>query len=359
MTPRDRILTALSRKEPDRVPKEIKFTPPMLKVFKEKTGSTDVEEYFAMEMREVKIDYLWEDMESVEKKETFMKYLPDLPAKATVDDWGIGYVPGSTYHFVKLIHPMKDFTQIKELEQYPFPDNIVESRQDQLYNEVAKIKDKELAAVGFLEMTIFEIGWYLRGMENLFVDLTLNKDFASLLLDKITDIRCKMAISFAKAGVDIIRLGDDIGTQRGMLMNIGLWRKWFKPRLAKVINEIHKVNPDIHIFYHSDGNITEVIPELIEIGIDVLNPVQPECMDPAEIKKQYGDRLAFWGTVGTQTTMPHGTPMDVKREVKERIEHIGKGGGLVIAPTHVIEPDVPWENIIAFIEAVKEYGSVP
>jgi len=100
-----------------------------------------------------------------------------------------------------------------------------------------------------------------------------------------------------------------------------------------------------------------IIPDLIEIGVDILNPVQPECMDPVHIKNQYGERLSFWGTIGTQTTLPFGTAEDVANVVKRNIETIGSGGGLLLAPTHMIEPDVPWENIEAFINAIKKYGA--
>jgi len=117
-----------------------------------------------------------------------------------------------------------------------------------------------------------------------------------------------------------------------------------------------RVKPDILISYHSDGFIEPFIPELIEIGLDVLNPIQPECMDPADIKRKFGDRLAFFGTIGNQTTLPFGSPEDVRREIRQRIETVGKGGGLVLAPSHMIEPDVPWANIQAFFEAADECG---
>ena len=116
------------------------------------------------------------------------------------------------------------------------------------------------------------------------------------------------------------------------------------------------INPDALLCYHSDGYIEPIIPDLIEIGVDVLNPVQPECMDPAKLKKLYGDKLAFWGTIGIQRTLPFGTPEEVEAEVKERIETVGKGGGLYLSPTHSIAPEVPLENIFALVEAVKEYG---
>ena len=117
------------------------------------------------------------------------------------------------------------------------------------------------------------------------------------------------------------------------------------------------MKPDILVTYHSDGDISAIIPELAEIGVDVLSPVQPECLDVGEVEGQYGDRLAFWGGMGIQTTMLFGSPDDVRAEVKHLIAILGDGGGYLIAPTHVLEPDVPWENIIAFFEAVEEYGS--
>lgn len=134
-----------------------------------------------------------------------------------------------------------------------------------------------------------------------------------------------------------------------------MWREWLKPRLASVIEAAKEANPEVLIFYHSCGYIEPIIPDLIEIGVDILNPVQPESMDPERIKKLYGNELAFWGTIGTQTTLPFGTPDEVRQEVKRMIETVGDGGGLLISPTHVIEPDVPWENIMAFVDAVKEY----
>jgi uroporphyrinogen decarboxylase len=111
------------------------------------------------------------------------------------------------------------------------------------------------------------------------------------------------------------------------------------------------------IFYHGDGNLQAIIPELIEIGVDILNPVQPECMDPVEIKKQYGEQLSFWGTIGTQTVMPFGSPQQVREVCEKMIQEVGRGGGLGLAPTHVLEPEVPWENIQAFIDAVHTYNS--
>jgi uroporphyrinogen decarboxylase len=195
-------------------------------------------------------------------------------------------------------------------------------------------------------------------MEQLLIDMYMDSDIAYSLLDRITALRVKMAVEYAHTGVDIIMLGDDVGTQRAMLLDPTMWRKWLKPRLGKVIAAIKNTTPQVLVFYHSDGNILPIIPDLIEIGIDILNPIQPECMEPEDLKHLYGDRLSFWGTIGTQTTMPFGTPEDVRNEVYKRIDTVGKGGGLLLAPSHILEPEVPWANIEALVEAVRGYGIV-
>jgi len=186
--------------------------------------------------------------------------------------------------------------------------------------------------------------------------MILNEEYAECLLDRIAELQKFRAKRFALAGVDVILIGDDVGMQDRMLMSPATWRKWLKPRTAAIIAAAREVKPDVVFFYHSDGFIEPIIPELSEIGIDVLNPLQPECMDPAVIKERYGDRLAFWGTVGIQNTLPFGTPEDVEAEVKLRIETVGKGGGLYLSPTHVIAPEVPYENLFALVKAAKKYG---
>jgi uroporphyrinogen decarboxylase len=162
------------------------------------------------------------------------------------------------------------------------------------------------------------------------------------------------AQSYARAGVDALRLGDDIGMQRTIMMSEELYCDWLKNRLARVIREAKKINPNLIVFYHSCGFVTPMIPHLIEAGIDVLNPVQPECMDFAEIHAAYGDRLSFHGTIGTQTTMPFGTPDDVRRAVYQNLEIAGDKGGLFVAPTHILEPEVPVENVVAYIKACQD-----
>jgi len=148
-----------------------------------------------------------------------------------------------------------------------------------------------------------------------------------------------------------------VGSQKSLQMSPAMWREFIKPNFARIIRAARVIKPDILWFYHTDGCVTEIIADLIEIGVDILNPVQPEVMDPAALKKQYGDRLTFNGTISIQQTLPFGTVQDVRREVKERIETVGIGGGLILAPSHLIQPEVPLVNLLALAQAVKEFGA--
>jgi len=188
------------------------------------------------------------------------------------------------------------------------------------------------------------------------MDFLTDEEMAAACMDKMCRIQCEIARRAARCGVDMVVFGDDVGSQRSLMMSREVWRRWVKPATAATIAAAKAENPDVIAMYHSDGVIDEIIPELIEIGVEVLNPVQPECMDPVKVKELYGDRLPFLGTVGTQTVMPFGTPDRVRDTVRRMIETVGRGGGLTIAPTHMLEPEVPWENIEAFLSAVKEFG---
>jgi uroporphyrinogen decarboxylase len=352
MTPRERVIRALRREGPDKVPRELpwgSFTPSLMEVFKQKTGANDPAEYFNYEVRAL-------NFKSPEKKNDFSKYFSELPPNARIDDWGTARVPGSNFHFERYLFPMEKLNSPYEIEEYPFPDYLKEFSHQHFKQTVIDYHKRDLAVTGELACTIFEIAWYMRGMENLLMDFTINPEFAAALLDKLTEIRVKQIMKYVEAGVDIVQLGDDVGQQVGLIMGPDTWRKWLKPRLAKVIETAKSINPKVLIFYHSDGDVRALIPEFIEIGIDILNPIQPECMNPAELKNIYGKQLSFWGTIGTQTTMPFGSPEEVKKIIKERIETVGKDGGLLLGPTHILEPEVPWDNILAFFDAIDEYG---
>ena len=348
MTHRERFLAAIRRQMPDRAPRYAEFTPHLLQLLRKKTGCADPAQHFDYEMREL-------CFQPTQLARDFSAYVGDLPEGSTVSEWGVGEIPAHLYHLTAMVHPMRRFTRVEDIADYPFPDYDARYRHHDLAARASAIHERGLAVVSEWT-TIFEQAWYLRGMEELMTDFYERPDMAEALLERVTDVCCFVDRRFAEAGVDLVRTGDDIGTQRGMLMSPGMWRRWLKPRLARLIAEVKHANPNVLVLYDSDGNFEPVIPDLIEVGVDVLAPIQPECNDVEHLKREYGKYLAFWGSLGVQRTIPFGTPQDVRREVRHRMETIGHGGGLVIAPSHVLPPETPWENVVAMFEAIEEFG---
>ena len=353
MTPRERTWAVVTREQPDRLPREFKLTPALMESFHRQHGASDPADHFSLDVRDV---FFAAPTASADFSEYYPEGMPRLwnPAGWEVGEWGVGVKEGSMHHFVHIEHPMRRLSKLEELERYPFPDLTPPERHQHLDGQVRAIHDRDLFAIGFMEWTIFEIAWHMRGMEELFSDLAFNPPFAEYLLDRITEIRCFQARCYAAAGVDLLKIGDDMGTQIAMFISPQMYRQWFKPRHAAVIRAAREVRPELPVCYHSDGKCLAIIPDLIEIGVTVLNPVQPECLDLAEVKKRFGDRLAFWGGIGTQTTMPFASPEEVYRTVQKTIDILGPAGYFP-CPTHVLEPEVPWENILAYLRAVEEY----
>ena len=350
MTNRDNILRALRRQQPERVGFDFVFSPALLEEFRRRTGREDYQEYYRFPLRCIELD-------PTRLRTDYTVFFDELPAGTRPLDWnpewGIMGAPGPTAHFQEMLHPMAGFESVAQVHAYPWPDWLDDYRWDNVPARVAALKDRDLVVCAFMEMTLFELAWYLRGMDRFMEELINGDEIAGVLLDKLTAIRIGMARRYAAAGADVLMLGDDVATQIDMMISPALWRATLKPRLAAVIRAAKEVNPEILIFYHGDGNMERIVPELIEIGVEILNPVQPECMDPLRMKELFGDKLAFWGCIGTQTTMPFGTPDEITETVGKLIASVGKGGGLLLAPTHTLEPDVPWANVEALLAAVK------
>ncbi|MBR5446523.1 MAG: hypothetical protein IKV57_10380 [Clostridia bacterium] len=302
---------------------------------------------------------LWDIPASAEGPETFMSCYKGKSFRpgTTIDSWGVAREPGSAaaYHMTYMHHPMKDFDSVEQIASYPMPVYGDESHTKLLKGRVDAFHAEDIAAIGHMQCTIWETSWYMRGMENLLCDMMSEDPMAEILLDRVTEIAMTRAVNYAKAGVDGIFLGDDIGMQHTCMMSNELYGEWLKPRLKRVIDAAKAVNPELLIFYHSCGHVTELIPQLIEAGVEILNPVQPECMDFAKIHAEYGDVLSFHGTIGTQSTMPFGTPEEVRKTVFENLKTAGRNGGLYVCPTHLLEPEVPLENVIAYIQACIDW----
>ena len=212
-----------------------------------------------------------------------------------------------------------------------------------------------------VELTIFEYAWNLVGLEKFLMDLAAGAGYVEPLLDMVLEFNLEVTRILIDLGVDVILTGDDFGTQGGMLLSPRLWRSRFKDRMRTVFAAIKERDPDVVVAYHSCGSIAPIVPDLIEIGLEVLNPIQPNAaaMDPAALKAAYGDRLAFFGGIDTQGVVPFGSADEVRAEVRRRIGELGCGGGYLLAPAHDIQPEVPTANVLALFEAAREYGSYP
>jgi len=352
MNKRDNLLSLLRRKGYQEIPVEFSLCPALFEEYRLQTQShLPYGEYFQFPSRSISDLVL-----PYKDPDVFAKYHDDLKPETYIDGWGVAHEKGSeqAMHMTRMIHPLKKIRDIEDLLAYPFPEYITEDNEHQK-NEVKALHAQGLAAVGNMPCTIWETAWYMRSMDELMMDMMSDDVKAEFLLDKVTEIAVKRAASYADAGVDILFLGDDIGMQQTIMMSVDMYRTWLQPRLKKVIDAARAKKPDIIVFYHSCGFVVPFIPYLIDAGIDVLNPVQPECMAFKEIYEAYGDRLSFHGTLGTQTTMPFGTPEEVRAEVFKNLSLAGDKGGLFVVPSHLLEPEVPWRNILAYVNACRDF----
>jgi uroporphyrinogen decarboxylase len=351
MDSRERVRCALTCQVPDRIPKALAFWEESLPAI----APAKPADYFGLDIR-------FAEFKAPPDQDEFLSYLRSLPPEVhvgslaqlrTYHEWGYHpeAAPGGS--------PLDEAQTIEELERFVFPELSHPERYAGLAQQVAAWHARGLAVAGsppHLGGELFESGYRLRGFTTFLADLKVRKSLAHYLLNQLATLTVESILILAKAGVDVLLLDDDVAMPTDLILGLDTWREFFKPRLADLIRVAHEVAPDILIFYHSDGNFTRVVPDLVEIGVNVINPVQPDCMDGLAIKQEFGDRLAMWGTVGSAWLWDRGTPEQVRSEVKWRIANLGPGG-LLLSPAYDID-FTPFANIVAFCEAVDEFGKV-
>jgi len=332
MTNRERFFVALNHRQPDKTPYNILFTQKarekMVEYYKDPNFEKKLGNCFTIvdfdgfdRCKEVRPN-IYEDWFGVQWDRTVDKDIGVVCNRLVTED---------------------------NLDEFQFPD----PNGKELYEgkeEVIKSAGDTIL-LGNYGFTTFERAWTLMGMEDLLVAMAVNKPFAHELFDRILDYNLKVVENVCKYDIDGIRFGDDWGQQMGIIMGPQLWREFIKPRVKKLFQYVKSKGKFVLI--HCCGKVQEIFPDIIECGVDIFNPFQPEVMDVFEIKKMYGDRLTFYGGVSIQQTLPFGTVDQVKEEVKALIEKVGKGGGYIASPSHDVPADAKPENIAAMIEVLQ------
>ncbi len=362
MKPKERVIRALRNQEPDRIPIFANLTPQIAEKLGKKMGLPykSVDSFLSnrISYNEILLK-LGNDAVGIgaaRSKESPTIMMEDGRLK---DEWGIVYDEIGLY-YEAVERPLAEVVDIADLNKYKFPSADASGRFE-LAEKMVEKYGNEYAIIATLETTMFEKAWGLVGMEKYLMDLSAKNPYTIELLDRLKEYSIDCGKKLIKLGADVIWTGDDFGTQKGMMISPNMWREIFKPRYKEVFDELKKTNPDIIIAYHSCGSIRPIIADMIEIGLDVLNPIQPKAldMDLADLKKTYGKEIAFFGGIDIQDVLPNGTPEDVRVEVKKKIRAAGEGGGYLLAPAHNIQPDTPFKNIFTLFESVKEYGKYP
>ncbi len=355
MNKRERFLAFANFQPVDRIPRHASFIPDLEQRFKTKLGASNLWTHFDMDLPggaglTPPSDFKFPDHAGYHPGKTHGK------DGFTIDGNGCGHQHGGFHHFTEYISPLRNAERFDEIEKYPLAVNAGWS--DAAMRQAGQEAHARGLASNVWVGHMYESAWQVRGYEPFLEDLLVRREWAELLLDRFCENNLRTAVAAARAGYDYITIGDDVANQNTMMFAPELWRAVMKPRWAKVIAAARSIKPDLHVWYHSDGNIEAILDDIVEIGITILNPVQPECMNLLGIRKRCGKRLAFDGCVGTQTTFPFGTPDDMRRVVRELAENLqAANGGLMLSPTHVLEPEVPLVNIETFFEECDRVSS--
>ncbi|NIM95186.1 MAG: hypothetical protein GTO18_15930 [Anaerolineales bacterium] len=383
MTSRERVLCAMNHEEPDRVPIVIgvsNATGIKMKTYrgiKEIAGINAPDSYIyewpelgTAEIDEPTMQRLHSDVRGVRDvhpQEILKRNQEREPHSPFIDSWGSGQKEIEPGVWFPGIHPLSEATTIEEIEAYPgWPDMSDPTR-------IAHVKERARYLAEQNEYAIMATPWLLFPLERAFamqsmdvflLNLAMYPEFTEALLQKITEL-CKdlMGPFLEELGdnVDIIKIGDDLGTQESLLISPKMYRDVLKPIHADYIQFI-KERTKAKVFFHTDGDVFPLIDDFIEIGVDILNPIQTSAgkmSDLESLKKRYGKSIIFCGGIDTHYVLPHGTPEEVRQEVCRVMQLLGPGGGYMVASVHTIMNDVPPENVLAMVDAVEEFGKYP
>ncbi len=379
LTPRERVLAALNFEEPDRVPVIIgssNTTTIKMKAYRRLKDFLGVQ-------AEDRYLYDWPELGSALIDEAVLQRLHSdvrgiwdrLPQAVNernanrpehspyIDDWGSGSTEIEPGVWFPGLHPLAEAHTIEELENYPWPDMNDPFRVAHVRQEAQRLRQENQYAIIATPWLLFpfERAFAMQGMDRFLLNLASEPEFAEALLRKNAEM-CKTLMGHFLAAlgddVDMIKIGDDLGTQDRLMISPRMYRRMLKPIHADYIAFI-KERTKAKVFFHTDGDVFDLMDDFVEIGVDILNPIQTaagKMANLSELKQRYGKKLCFCGAIDTQRILPYGTPEDVRQEVRRVIEVMGPGGGYMVASVHTIMEEVPPENILAMVDAVEEFG---
>jgi uroporphyrinogen decarboxylase len=382
LTPRDRVRTALDHAEPDRVPIVVGASNATGMKMQPYRGLANL---LGLPVEERYI-YDWPELGTANPSEAVLERLGtdvrpvfdaipaatqrrnrNRPAHAPcIDDWGSGQVEVDEGHWYPGVHPLREAETLDAIEAYPWPDMDDPSRVAHVRAEAARLAAEGRFAIMATPWLLFplERAFATQGMETFLGNLALEPEFAEALLRRIAGLCTQLMGHFLRElgdDVDIIKIGDDLGTEESLLMSPAMYRRILKPIHAEYIAFI-RAQTKARVFFHTDGDVTDLVDDLVEIGVDILNPIQTSSgrmADIAALKRRHGTHLSFCGAIDTKRVLPYGTPADVRAEVRRVIETLAPGGGYLLAAVHTIMDEVPPENILAMVDAAMEYGRYP
>lgn len=317
------------------VPFNIPFSPVPQRKLEEHAGTKDIAGWAGMPMRFISLKSI---------KPLYAD--PAIFGPTARDEWGVEWTTNAIDRGSPDGHPITK----PDLSDYTWPDPTKEYRVEDIgpFCEANKSHYRVVFTGDLWERATF-----MRGMEPLLYDIVDNPEFVRSLLRGIADyVLAMMTTLFTRFDFECIALSDDYGTQRGMLMSPDTWREFIKPLLREIYGLAKKHNR--RVFHHTCGHVVPIIPDLIEVGLDILHPIQPEAMDILHLKKEFGRDLTFCGGLRTQDLLPYGTPEDVRAEVRRLKAEMGRGGGYILEPGITVQADVPLENILAIIEEFRQ-----
>jgi uroporphyrinogen decarboxylase len=377
MTHRQRVLAALNHQEPDRVPLDFggsRTTSIHVVGYERLKRSLGVEAPNIIAdrmMQPVLIDERILERFDVDTR-ALLPGAPDCGGDVELDEityrdeWGVvrSKPPGSYWYDLKG-SALAGEISVHDIARHPWPIPDDPGRTRGLRQRALELKQKgDYALVLGLTIGVVHVSQYLRGFEDWYLDLAGDQDLIGALMDAIVETTMGISASLMREVgdlVDIIFTGDDLGGQSGPQMSPATYRKVIKPRHARFYRQVRDMCPRAKVALHSCGSVYRLLDDLIDVGIEVLNPVQVSAkdMDPARLKAEFGNRLSFWGGIDTQRVLPYGSAEEVKSEVDRRIAEMGRGGGYLLAAVHNIQPEVPTENVIAMYDHARAIGQYP